>query len=106
MRIETNNVLHLTADRIDGAVALVRGVLERRRNDILVEDLDVASVVIVRAVVFLARIGARDYASLVKDGRFSAEVATMISRYLTCQPAGRSGASAPSGEASGSSEAS
>src|SRR5690606_27787786 len=53
MRIETNNVLHLTADRIDGAVALVRGVLERRRNDILVEDLDVASVVIVRAVVFL-----------------------------------------------------
>lgn len=85
MRIETNNILHMSADRIDGAVALVRGVLERRRSDLIVEDIEVASVIIVRAVVFLARVGARDYASLVKDGRYPAEVARMVSRYLTRQ---------------------
>jgi len=85
MRIETNNVLHLTADRIDGAVALVRGVLERRRSDLIVEDIEVASLVVVRTVVFLARIAARDYGELVRDGRFSAEVAAMISRYLTAE---------------------
>jgi CheY-like chemotaxis protein len=82
MQIETNNILQIGAEQIEHAVMLVRGALEPRRSDLAVEDIEVASLIIVRAVVFLARIGVRDYDDLVKSGRYANEVATMVSRYL------------------------
>jgi AcrR family transcriptional regulator len=82
MKIGTDNVVHLGAEMIDNAAILVRGALERRKADIQVEDLEVASLIVVRSVVFLARIGVRDYGPLIESGRYPKEIATMVRRYL------------------------
>jgi len=83
MRIETDNVVHLGAELIDAAAAFVEQALERRHAELAVEDVRVASLIAVRTVVFLARIGVRDYPDLVASGRYPAEVARMVRRYLT-----------------------
>jgi len=83
MRIETNNLLGLSVpDLIDNAAVLVEGALEWRRDQLRVEDLHVASIVVVRSVVFLARVGSHDYAELVKSERYPKEVAAMVRHYL------------------------
>jgi AcrR family transcriptional regulator len=83
MRIETNNLLGLSVpDLINDAAGLVEGALERRRDQLRVEDIHVASIVVVRSVVFLARVGSHDYAELVKSDRYPKEVAAMVRHYL------------------------
>lgn len=82
MKIGTDNIVHLGAEMIDNAASLVRGALERRKADIQVEDIEVASLIVVRSVVFLARIGVRDYHTLIESGRYPKEIATMVRRYL------------------------
>jgi len=82
MSIELDNVVHLSAEAIEGAVGMLEAVLERRKAELRITDLRVASIVIVRTVVFLARVGARDHADLVASGRLPNEVAQMIRCYL------------------------
>lgn len=82
MRVETDQLVHLGPDLIANAAQLVRGALERRREDLATDDVEVASILMVRTVVFLARVGVRDYGDLVQSGRYGRELAKMISRYL------------------------
>jgi AcrR family transcriptional regulator len=82
MQIESDQALHMGPELISHAAALVRGALERRRSDLAVEDVEVASLIVVRSVVFLARVGVRDYGELVSSGRYPEEIARMVRRYL------------------------
>jgi len=82
MHIELENVIHLSSDSVRSAMMLVQGVLERRRGELQVADIEVASVLLVRTVVFLARVGVRDHADLVASGRYANEIATMVRLYL------------------------
>ncbi|MBX3229017.1 MAG: TetR/AcrR family transcriptional regulator [Labilithrix sp.] len=82
MQIELGHVVQVNAELVTAAVAVVRGALERRSAELAEVDLDVAALLVVRTVVFLARVGAQEYADLVASGRYPAEVARMVRRYL------------------------
>jgi AcrR family transcriptional regulator len=82
MKIELQHVGQLNADLMSNAAFVVKGALERRASDLAELDLDVASIVVVRTVVFLARVGVQEYGELVDSGRLVNETATMIRRYI------------------------
>jgi AcrR family transcriptional regulator len=77
----------------DEAIALVRAYLESRKAEIAVADLDLAAFVAVTSVMALTHAAVLRRPSLLEDGRFVDEVASLVVRYLR-------GGSAPSaGEA-------
>jgi AcrR family transcriptional regulator len=77
----------------DEAIALVRAYLESRKGEIAVADLDLAAFVAVTSVMALTHAAVLRRPSLLEDGRFVDEVASLVVRYLR-------GGSAPSaGEA-------
>jgi AcrR family transcriptional regulator len=64
------------------AAMFVRAALEHRRELLLPADLDFAADIVVKTTIAIARTGARDYPTQMKDGRLAAELSDMIIRYL------------------------
>lgn len=70
-------------DRVDNeSVALVRGYLENRREELGVENLDMAALVAVGSVEALTHIAVLRRPELLSDPTFVEEVANLVVRYL------------------------
>jgi AcrR family transcriptional regulator len=68
----------------DEAIGLVRTYLEARRDEIIVEDLDMAAFLSVSAVEAMTHAAVLRRPELIDNPRFIDEVATLVTRYLTC----------------------
>ena len=65
------------------ATALVRAYLEGHRNEIAIDDLEIASFICVASVEALTHAAVLRRPALLDNPRFVEEVASMITRYLT-----------------------
>jgi hypothetical protein len=71
-------------ERVDEeAMALVRTYLETRRSEIAVDDLDMAAFIAVTSVEAMTHAAVLRRPELLDNPRFVAEVAAMLTRYLT-----------------------
>lgn len=66
------------------ATALVRAYLEGHREEIVVDDLEMASFICVTSVEALTHAAVLRRPALLDNPRFVDEVAAMVTRYLTC----------------------
>lgn len=83
-------------ERLDEeAIALVRAYLAARREDLAVEDLDMAAFLAVTAVEAMTHAAVLRRPELLSDERFVDEVAAMIVRYLGAERPRRATAAAP-----------
>lgn len=95
MKVPTNDLVQLDAGLIELGARAIEAQLVRRRGKIPLlaesapaadagsaEHERVASLILVRSVVFLARIAVRDYPDLLASGRYRREVAQLVSGYL------------------------
>lgn len=64
------------------AVDFIKEVLERRRDEVRVNDIPFAADFVVKTALAIARTGARDYEKEMLDGHLSRELAEMLTRYL------------------------
>lgn len=72
-------------ERLDEeATALVRAYLEGHRDEIVIDDLEIASFICVASVEALTHAAVLRRPSLLDNPRFVDEVAAMVTRYLTC----------------------
>jgi len=71
-------------ERVDEeAIGLVRAYLEARRDDVAVDDLDLAAFVSVTAVEALTHAAVLRRPDLLEDPSFVDHVASLVTRYLT-----------------------
>ena len=66
------------------AMTLVRAYLEGHRDEIVIDDLDMASFICVASVEALTHAAVLRRPALLDNPRFVEEVAAMVTRYLTC----------------------
>src|SRR5687768_7139050 len=66
------------------AMALVRAYLEGHRDEIVIDDLEIASFICVASVEALTHAAVLRRPALLDNPRFVEEVAAMLTRYLTC----------------------
>lgn len=66
----------------DEAIGLVRAYLEAHRDEIGIEDLDMAAFLAVGAVEAMTHIAVLRRPELLEDARFEGEVANLVVRYL------------------------
>ena len=66
------------------ATALVRAYLVGHRDEIVIDDLDIASFICVASVEALTHAAVLRRPALLDNPRFVEEVAAMVTRYLTC----------------------
>jgi AcrR family transcriptional regulator len=66
------------------AMTLVRAYLEGHREEIVIEDLEIASFICVASVEALTHAAVLRRPALLDSPRFVEEVAAMVTRYLTC----------------------
>lgn len=80
------NMNHL--ERVDEeAMALVRAYLEAHRDEVHVDDLDMASFLAVSSVEAMTHIAVLRRPELLEDPRFVDEVSALVVRYLRGDPA-------------------
>ena len=80
--VEAGFVLMTGSEKVDGVAALMAQALEPFRERLWPEDLTLAAVVVVRAVLLLGRVGRRDYPQAFAKGEFAHEVSQLVVRYL------------------------
>jgi AcrR family transcriptional regulator len=79
-------------ERVDEeAIKLVRAYLEAHRDEIVVEDLDMASFLAVSCVEAMTHVAVLRRPDLLSEPRFIDEVAAMVVRYLRGDDGARSG---------------
>jgi AcrR family transcriptional regulator len=66
------------------AMTLVRAYLEGHKDEIVIEDLEIASFICVASVEALTHAAVLRRPALLDNPRFVEEVAAMLTRYLTC----------------------
>jgi len=80
--LEAGFVLMTGPDKVNELAAFVAQALEPFRERLWPEDLHLASVVAIRAVLLLGRVGRRDYPKAYERGAFAREVSHLVVRYL------------------------
>jgi AcrR family transcriptional regulator len=80
--IEAGFVLMTGPEKLNEVAAFVAQGLEPFRARLWPEDLHLASVVVVRTVLLLGRVGRRDYPAAFEQGTFGREIANLVQRYL------------------------
>ena len=80
--VEAGFVLMTGPERVNEVAALIAQALEPFRARLWPTDLQLASIIVVRAVLLLGRVGRRDYQQAFESGAFGKEVAQLIVRYL------------------------
>jgi AcrR family transcriptional regulator len=80
--LESGFVLMTGPDKLNQLAAIVAQALEPFRERLWPDDLHLAAVVAIRAVLLLGRIGRRDYPKAYERGAFAREVAQLVVRYL------------------------
>ncbi|HEX8794372.1 MAG TPA: helix-turn-helix domain-containing protein [Polyangiaceae bacterium] len=80
--IEAGFVLMTGPDELNKVATVVAGALAPFRARLWPQDLHLASVLAVRTVLLLGRVGRRDYPSAFEDGSFAREVSQLVVRYL------------------------
>jgi AcrR family transcriptional regulator len=80
--VEAGFVLWTGPDKVAGVARVLATALEPFRARLWPEDLELAAIVVVRAVLLLGRVGRRDYTKAFEEGAFAREVAQLVIRYL------------------------
>jgi AcrR family transcriptional regulator len=80
--IEAGFVLMTGPDKLNEVARVVAQALEPFAARLWPDDLHLASVVVVRSVLLLGRVGRRDYPKAFEEGAFAREVAQLVVRYL------------------------
>ena len=78
-------------DALNEVAAFVAHALAPYREHLWPEDLHLASVVVVRTVLLLGRVGRRDYPKAFEGGAFAREVSHLVVRYLVKPRGARAG---------------
>jgi len=80
--IEAGFVLMTGPEKLNDVAGLVAQALAPFRDRLWPDDLHLAAVVVVRAVLLLGRVGRRDYPQAFAQGDFAREVSQLVVRYL------------------------
>jgi AcrR family transcriptional regulator len=80
--LEAGFVLMTGPKELNRVAKLMASALEPFRERLWPDDLELAAIVVVRAVLLLGRVGRRDYPEAFERGAFGREVAQLVVRYL------------------------
>jgi AcrR family transcriptional regulator len=80
--VEAGFVLMTGPDKVNELAGILAMALEPFRERLWPDDLRLAAIVAVRAVLLLGRVGRRDYPEAFERGAFAREVAQLVVRYL------------------------